>query len=294
MAGWCPLGLIPSWPPQPTPMAYSFFLSFSQGLVHASLALPTARLVCQHSPATGRARRSLAMVGRRKAAATSDSEAEEEAEAEAEAEEEGRPKRRANKQESGSASGSAGSSGEQSALPSTVKSKLGPRSRGSPGRRARSTHRRRGSNDSGEVAAAATGGSAGPADQRRLGVSPEASAVLFGGGMAAAGTAAGAPPLPIELPFSMAGRDAHAGFMVAPPLPHLTAAQRQHAALLGGTGSGAAFDLSVLPAQGPAGPAMPPLALPSAAAPHLPSEEELELLLQLSPEDLADALLAGA
>ena len=28
VAGWRPLGLIASWPPQPTPMAYSFFLSF--------------------------------------------------------------------------------------------------------------------------------------------------------------------------------------------------------------------------------------------------------------------------
>ena len=28
VAGWCPLGLKSSWPPQPTPMAYSFFLSF--------------------------------------------------------------------------------------------------------------------------------------------------------------------------------------------------------------------------------------------------------------------------
>ena len=77
-------------------------------------------------------------------------------------------------------------------------------------------------------------------------------------------------------------------------MPHLTTAQHSHAALLGGTGGGAALDLSALPAQGAAGPAMPLLALPSAAAPHLPSEEELELLLQLSPEDLADALLAGA
>ena len=25
-AGWCPLGLPPSWPPQPTPVAYSSFL----------------------------------------------------------------------------------------------------------------------------------------------------------------------------------------------------------------------------------------------------------------------------
>ena len=33
VAGWCPLGLIPSWPPQPTPMAYSFFLlSFQPGM----------------------------------------------------------------------------------------------------------------------------------------------------------------------------------------------------------------------------------------------------------------------
>ena len=30
VAGWCPLGLIPSWPPRPPPMAYSFFLSFIQ------------------------------------------------------------------------------------------------------------------------------------------------------------------------------------------------------------------------------------------------------------------------
>ena len=28
VAGWCPLGLMPSWPPQSTPRAYPFFLSF--------------------------------------------------------------------------------------------------------------------------------------------------------------------------------------------------------------------------------------------------------------------------
>ena len=44
VAGWCPLGLIPSRPPQSTPMAYSFFLSSSS---------PACSLECpDHWPCT--------------------------------------------------------------------------------------------------------------------------------------------------------------------------------------------------------------------------------------------------
>ena len=39
MAGWCPLGLIPSWPPQSTPKAYYFFLSFLVAGMAASVVL---------------------------------------------------------------------------------------------------------------------------------------------------------------------------------------------------------------------------------------------------------------
>lgn len=268
--------------------------------MHAGLlCTPSWRLENHARPwvdlhSAGRARRTLASAVRRKAATSDTEEEEEEGEEEEEEEAARQPKRRATKQGSGSATGSAGSSGEQSVLPSTLVSKFGPRSRGSPSTRVRGAHRRRGSDDSG-AAAAPTGGSAGPAAREGvIGSSPDVSAVLFGGMSAEAPVPAAAQLPPLGLPFSAVG--AAFGYEAMPPQPLHSAAAAQHqpATLLGGHGSGALFDLSALPAPGAAGPLSRPLELPSAPASRLPDDDEIDLLLQLSPEELADVLLAGA
>ena len=265
--------------------------------MHAGLlCTPSWRLENHARPwvdlhSAGRARRTLASAVRRKAA-TSDTEEEEEEGEEEEEEAARQPKRRATKQGSGSATGSAGSSGEQSVLPSTLVSKFGPRSRGSPSTRVRGAYRRRGSDDSG-AAAAPTGGSAGPAAREGvIGSSPDVSAVRFGGMSAEAPAPAAAQLPPLGLPFSAAGATFGAEAMLPQPLN--SAAAQHQPATWGGHGSGALFDLSALPAPGAAAPLSRPLELPSAPAPRLPDDDEIDLLLQLSPEELADVLLAGA
>lgn len=258
---------------------------------------------CWAAHAAGRARRSLGYSVVRTASPTSEDEEE-------------RPARRTRRAAaatqrsgaSGTHSTSGNSSGEQSTLPAPLKSKLQAGSRGgarSPGSPEGGSHRRRGSNEvpaDGNVPSAAAQMLAQWQPTANADASPMLSTVLFGSladrdASAASGAAApllqGLPPIRLPAPASQAPGSPS----VLLQLQRLDAAetllQQQRACLLGGAGGGwDSGDLGGMPTA--AGALAPPVHHPMAAAQLEEAEDELDLLLQMNPEELADALLGEA